>query len=101
MDSNRERMLEFSVGKKLDRFFLVPEEAGLEQEVGFDHGISRKAIEVFEVKESEPLLEGRTKSPLGKSALHRHLAPLKPSLDPPSGTGLLAFGPLARSLPMA
>jgi len=94
-------MLEFSVRKKLHGFLSIPEEAGLKQQLGFHHRVSGKTIEVFKVKDGESFLEGRTESPFGKASLQRHLASLKSSLDPSSGTGLLTLGSLAGGLAMA
>ena len=98
MDTDRQRMLKLSIGKKFDGVLFVPEETGPIQQLGFYNRILGKPIEVLEMKESESLLKGRAKPSLGKATLHGHLAAFKPGLDASSGAGFLALGSLAGSL---
>jgi len=94
-------MLEFPVGKKFDGLSLFPEESRLKQQVRFHDGIFWETIKVFEVEENESFLEGRSKSPLGKTSLQGHLSPLKSRSCPPSCAGILTFGSFAGCLAVA
>ena len=90
MDTDGQRVLEFSIREKFYELVLL-HETGLIEEFGLHYLIFRKLVQIFQMDDRKLFSKGRAKSSFGEASLERHLSSLKTSPLGASGSSSLSF----------
>jgi hypothetical protein len=90
MDTDGQRVLEFSIREKFYELILL-HKTGLIEESGFHYRIFWKLVQILEMDDRKLLFKRGAKASLRETSLKRHLPSLKTGPPGASGPGSLPF----------